>query len=211
LRRANDLRNLIGNALPIVRGTPRHASSPEAENYRRGGRRLLEFVLILSVCLVFTFAVVRPLVVEAFYISSDSKTPESMAPTLQAGDHVLVARFIYRFADPHRGDIVVFKGYGSGNETVIKRVVGVAGDTVEIRDGVLYVNGERQKEPYVNYRLTNANFFGPQRVPEGRVFVMGDNRSNSRDSRSFGPVPEEGLLGRVLLRFWPLQRLALMR
>jgi signal peptidase I len=70
----------------------------------------------------------------------------------------------------------------------------------------LYVNGDRVREPYVNYRLIDASYFGPVEVPEGYVFVMGDNRANSVDSRTFGAVPEKDLLGRVILRFWPLDR-----
>ena len=163
---------------------------------------MLDLLFVLFLSLAFMFGVVRPFVAETFRIHSGS-----MAPTLQAGDHVLVAKFAYRFADPDRGDLVAFEGAGYEDEVNIKRVVGLPGDTAEVWDGVLVVNGEAQEEPYVDYGLTDATFFGPETVPEGHVFVMGDNRLNSRDSRSSGPVSKEDLLGETLLRFWPLNRI----
>lgn len=152
---------------------------------------------ILVLCLALVFGVVRPFGVEAFRVASGS-----MAPTLRAGDHVLADKLSYRFGDPRRGDLVVFRGPGGG--VMIKRVVGLPGDAVAVRDGVLHVNGGRVAEPYVNRGLNESNFFGPERVPEGHVFVMGDRRENSEDSREFGPVRREDLIGRVLLRLWPV-------
>ena len=149
--------------------------------------------LILALSLALVFGVVRPFGAEAFRVSSGS-----MAPTLRAGDHVLVDKLAYRIGDPRRGDLVAFRGVGDG--VMIKRAVGLPGDTVAVRDGVLHVNGGRVAEPYVNRELNESNFFGPERVPEGHVFVMGDRRGNSEDSRLFGPVRREDLIGRVLLR-----------
>ncbi len=160
---------------------------------------LLDLLLILALCLVFMFGVVRPFVVEALRIPS-----ESMVPTLEVGDRVLVNKFIYRFEDIGRGDLTLFEGHDG--EATIKRVVGLPGDRIAVRDGVLFVNGESRKESYVDYRLADSTFFGPEKVPEGHVFVMGDNRTNSRDSRDFGPVPEEDVLGKVSLRLWPPDR-----
>ncbi len=171
--------------------------SPEVQ-----GASLLDLLLILVLALIFMFGVVRPFVVEPLYIPS-----ESMSPTLEPGDRVIAAKFVYRLGDPHRGDLAVLRNPENKDEDLIKRVVGLPGDAVEVRDGVLYVNGERNEEPYVNYRLTDSTFFGPEKVPQGHVFVMGDNRSNSRDSRDFGPVPEKDLLGKAVVRFWPLSRL----
>ncbi len=162
---------------------------------------MLDFLLIMAFCLILVFGVARPLVAEVFYVSS-----ESMRPTLQAGDQVLALKFVYRFAEPHRGDLVVFESPEQGGGTTIKRLVGLPGDAIEVRDGVLSVNGEPQREPFVDYRRTDGNFFGPQRVPRAHAFVMGDNRSDSHDSRSFGAVPEENLLGKVVLRLWPVRQ-----
>jgi signal peptidase I len=166
-----------------------------------GGRSgsLLDLVLILALCLIFMFGVVRPFAVEALRIPS-----ESMVPTLEVGDRVLVNKFIYRFEDIGRGDLTLFEGHDG--EATIKRVVGLPGDRIAVRDGVLFVNGESRKESYVDYRLADSTFFGPEKVPEGHVFVMGDNRTNSRDSRDLGPVPEKDVLGKVFLRLWPPDR-----
>src|SRR5215210_5030309 len=107
----------------------------------------LEFVIILAVAFALVFGFVRPFVLEAFRIPS-----ESMVPTLEVGDRVFVNKFIYRFTEPERGDIVVFESVNGGEEDLIKRIVGVAGDKVAVRKGVLRVNGEPQEESYVNSR-----------------------------------------------------------
>ena len=127
----------------------------------------------------------------------------SMAPTLQPGDHVLVNKLAYRTGDPRRGDLAVVKAPRTG-ELLLKRVVGVGGDEVEIRDGVLYVNRRAEREPYVDHHTIDSVYFGPVRVPAGRLFVLGDNRANSDDSRQLGPVAERDAIGRVDLRLWPL-------
>jgi signal peptidase I len=168
---------------------------------KRGGG-VLEFLIILLVSFALVFGFVRPFVVEAFYIPS-----ESMVPTLKVGDRVLVNKFIYRFSEPARGDIVVFKSVEGGDEDLIKRVVGVPGDEISVRNGRLLVDGEPQKEPYVNKRYPDRSFSAPMTVPEGHVFVMGDNRTNSQDSRVFGPVPEKNIEGEAFLRFWPPDRI----
>jgi signal peptidase I len=169
---------------------------------RKRGGGVLEFLIILLVSFVLVFGFVRPFVVEAFYIPS-----ESMIPTLRVGDRVLVNKFIYRFAEPERQDIVVFESVEGGGEDLIKRVVGVPGDEISVRGGKLLVNGERQREPYVNTRFPDRSFAAATTIPKGHVFVMGDNRANSRDSRYFGPVPEEKIEGEAFLRFWPPDRI----
>lgn len=179
--------------------------SPAGERAAPPKRRTSAFDLLLVAFLVFAlmFGVVRPFVAEVFRIPS-----ESMSPTLEIGDSVLTVKFAYRIGDPERGDLALFRD--PVGEIAIKRVVGLPGDTVAIRDGVLFVNGEKKRESYVNYRLTDASFFGPVKVPENRVFLMGDNRYNSRDSRDYGPVPEKDLLGQVLLRVLPLDRVGVV-
>lgn len=97
---------------------------------------------------------------------------------------------------------MVFGG-AENDGALVKRVVGLPGDGVAAREGALFVNGERAREPCVDYDLADSTFFGPERVPEGRLFAMGDNRTDSLDSRSFAPVPEEDLLGEVFLRLRP--------
>ena len=164
---------------------------------------LTELVVTIVVAFVLVFGFVRPYVVEAFRIPS-----ESMVPTLEIGDRVLANKFVYRFSEPERGDIVVFDSIGEDDDqTLIKRVVGVAGDEIQVRNGDLYVNGEAQEEPYLNEEIPSAASYGPTVVPEGHVFVMGDNRGNSADSRVFGPLPLENLKGAAFMRFWPVSKI----
>jgi len=142
---------------------------------------------------------------EAFWIPSGS-----MIPTLEIGDRVLVNKFIYRFTEPSRGDIIVFESVDNPDEDLIKRVVGLPGDTIAVRRGNLFLNGERQTEPYTNKKLPDRSFYAKTTVPKNHVFVMGDNRGNSADSRVFGPLPKKNIEGEAFLRFWPLQRVGLL-
>jgi signal peptidase I len=165
---------------------------------RKGG--ILEFLVIMLVAFVLVFGFIRPFVVEAFRIPS-----ESMVPTLKVGDRVLANKFIYRFTEPARGDVVLFESVEEGSEdTLIKRVAGVEGDEIRVQGGTLFVNGEPQDEPYLNqYILDQSTPYGPETVPKDHVFVLGDNRGNSGDSRVFGPVPVENIKGEGFLVFWP--------
>lgn len=184
----------------------RDERGPEAEEHTAPSRRrgnVFDLLLVMFLVFVLMFGVARPFVAEVFRIPS-----ESMSPTLQVGDSVLALKFAYRLEAPERGDLALFEGPES--EIAIKRVVGLPGDKISVYDGVLRVNGEVRSESYVNYKLTDSTFFGPERVLAGHVFVMGDNRSNSLDSRTFGPVPEEDLLGRVILRVSPLDRVGIL-
>ncbi len=163
-----------------------------------------ELVLTAVVAFVLVFGFVRPYVVEAYRIPT-----ESMVPTLEVGDRVLANKFVYRFTEPERRDIVVFDSIAEDDDqTLIKRVVGLAGDEIQVQSGVLYVNGEEQEEPYLNYTDQPRGSFGPTVVPEGHIFVMGDNRSNSADSRVFGPLPLENLKGEAFMRFWPVSKIS---
>ena len=140
----------------------------------------------------------RTFVAEPFAIPS-----ESMQPTLRPGDQVLVDKLSYRLGAPVRDDLVAFTTSGSVN---LKRIVGLPGDRVAIEDGVLVVNGRAQREAYVDHSRIDGVYFGPVVVPARRYFVLGDNRGASRDSRDYGPVAREDLLGRVVVRFWPPTR-----
>jgi signal peptidase I len=168
---------------------------------RRAG--FTELCLTILVAFVLVFGFVRPFVLEAFRIPS-----ESMVPTLEVGDRVLANKFIYRFSEPERGDIVVFESVGEGDDQkLIKRVVALPGDEIEVRNGTLLVNGEEQEEPYLNRGLPFNGSYQPTEIPEGEVFVMGDNRANSADSRVFGPLPVENIEGEAFMRFWPVSEI----
>jgi signal peptidase I len=166
----------------------------------QGGLRELILTVLIAVVVVFGF--VKPFVVEAYRIPS-----ESMVPTLMIGDRILANKFVYRVNEPQRGDVVVFDSVEDDDETLIKRVVGVAGDVIQVRNGSLLVNDEPQEEPYLNDELPSYDSYGPTTVPQGHVFVMGDNRANSGDSRIFGPVPLDNVKGEAFLRFWPIPQI----
>lgn len=145
--------------------------------------------------------------VRSFYIPS-----ESMLPTLQVNDFIMVNELIYDFTEPSRGDVVVFHpppAYTGPNSDLIKRVVGVEYDTVEIRDGKLRVNGIELEESYLPEPMTGA--FSPTVVEKGHIFVMGDNRNSSRDSRWIGQIPTADLVGRAELIFFPPSRISRIR
>jgi signal peptidase I len=154
--------------------------------------------------------IVIALVVEAFLVQAFWIPSPSMVPTLEVGDRVLVNKLSYKFHDVHRGDVVVFErppGASDGSDDeikdLIKRVVGVGGDHLETRDGQLYVNREAVDEPYLEPG-TLTNMPAAVTVPEGEVFVMGDNRENSEDSRVFGPIDEDTIVGRAFVKVLPL-------
>jgi signal peptidase I len=172
---------------------------------RKKGGGALEYLVILLVSFALVFGFVRPFVMEAFWIPSGS-----MIPTLEIGDRVLVNKFIYRFTEPDRQDIIVFESVDDPDEDLIKRVVALPGDTVAVRRGHLILNGKRQDEPYLNKNLPDRSFYAKTKVPRNHVFVMGDNRGNSADSRVFGPLPEKNIEGEAFLRFWPPQRIGLL-
>ena len=180
-------------------------SSEERRPRRKKSGGALEYLVILLISFALVFGFVRPFVMEAFWIPSGS-----MVPTLEIGDRVLVNKFIYRFTEPERGDIVVFRSVDEPDEDLIKRVVGVPGDEIAVRRGRLILNGEPQKEPYTNKNFPDRSFYARTTVPEGHVFVMGDNRGNSADSRVFGPLPKKNIEGEAFLRFWPPQRMGLL-
>ncbi len=177
----------------------------ERRTVAKKGGGVVEYLVILLISFALVFGFVRPFVMEAFWIPSGS-----MIPTLEINDRVLVNKFIYRFTEPERGDIVVFQSVESSDQDLIKRVVGLPGDEIAVRNGKLFVNGEPQKEPYTNEKFPDVSFFAKTTVPKDHVFVMGDNRGNSQDSRVFGPLPKENIEGEAFLRFWPLGRIGLL-
>ena len=163
--------------------------------------------------LVVVGAVLAALLVKTFLFQAFRIPSESMVPTLLVGDRVLVNKVSYKLHDVHRGDVVVFSRpdklqdpSGTEPEDLIKRVVAVGGDTVVARDGVLYVNNQPMTEPYVQKGGGTFHLDEAVTVPKGDVFVMGDNRENSQDSRYFGPIPTSTIIGRAFVRMFPFNR-----
>ncbi|MBD2259937.1 signal peptidase I [Pseudanabaena sp. FACHB-2040] len=149
---------------------------------------------------------IRHFVAEARYIPSGS-----MEPTLEVNDRLVIEKISYHFNQPERGDIVVFWPPeslfppGQRRDAFIKRVIGLPGDTVEVREGQVFVDGTALEEDYIkappNYE------WGPETVPEASYLVLGDNRNSSYDSHAWGYVPYENIIGRAVVRFWPPDRL----
>ena len=149
-------------------------------------------------------------IVQAFFIPSGS-----MEPTLHVGDRILVGKFAYRIWEVKRGDIVVFHYPLNPNKDFVKRVVGLPGERVEIKDGLVLISGRPLGEAYPTRlpggdRACTSNY-GPQVVPAGSLFVLGDNRCNSEDSRFFGFVPFKNVVGRAMIVYWPMDRVNLVR
>jgi len=128
----------------------------------------------------------------------------SMAPLLSDQERIFINKFVYRFEDIHRGDVVVFWYPLDRSKSFIKRVIGLPGETVEIRSGMLYVNTHLVPEPYVPPQYTDVTDFGPIKVPKDSYFVMGDHRISSNDSRVFGPVASQFIYGRAVFAYWPV-------
>lgn len=166
-------------------------------------RNALEWAVVL-VGAVLVALVLRAALFQAFWIPS-----ESMETTLLINDRVLVNKLSYRLHDVHRGDVVVFvrrEDEPGQYRDLIKRVIGLPGDTVQARENVVSVNGSTMVEPYLDPGITTSDF-GPVVVPEDQVFVMGDNRNDSYDSRNFGTIEEDRIVGRAFVLFWPVNRL----
>lgn len=151
-------------------------------------------------------AVVVAFLIRTFLIENVEVNQISMNPTFYEGDRVIISKLSYKFHAPKRGDIVVFTPPNQ-KQPYIKRVIGVSGDTVAIKDGELYINGEVIYEPYIKEKMIQD--FHEIQVPEGAVFVMGDNRNYSKDSRnsSVGFIPIENIWGKVKFRYWPLSKM----
>jgi signal peptidase I len=157
----------------------------------------------------FIFAIALFLVLRAFVIETFQIPSESMIPTFYKGDRLFASKFSYIFRSPYRGEIIIFRAPPHPDLVFIKRVIGLPGDTIEIRDGVTYVNNSPIEEPFV--AAASFRNFGPFTVPPGHYFVMGDNRNNSSDSRVWGPVPRKNLVAKPILLFWPPNRFRFIR
>jgi signal peptidase I len=206
---------------PAAGSTEPTGASPAKERDRGAFLRELPILVLIALALAI---VLKTFFVQAFYIPSSS-----MEPTLYPGDRVLVRKVLYT---PERGDVIVFedpsgrpgpdRGVVGGflhwlseaigfarpeHEDFIKRVIGLPGETVELRDGRLYVDGLRIREPYLT-GIRDTRDYGPKEVPQGELFVLGDNRLNSNDSRfGLGFVPIDKVIGKAFVIVWPPSRL----
>jgi signal peptidase I len=183
---------------------PVELPAPTAKKKHRTRRQIIEWSIVIGAAFL-TAIILRVGVVQAFSIPS-----VSMERTLLVGDRVLVNKLSARGHTPHHGDVVVFKRppheEAAAIKDLIKRVIGLPGDTVSAEDGALYLNGKRLREPYLEPG-TRTVIDSAVTVPAGKVFVMGDNRTQSRDSRFFGPITIKSIIGKAFIRVWPPNRI----
>jgi signal peptidase I len=188
---------------------PGEATAGEQKKRKKesGLRNAVEWVVIIGGAFLVAF-VVKTFLIQAFFIPSGS-----MLPTLHEDDRVLVNKLSYDLHDVHRGDLVVFErpeNEAAGQiKDLIKRVVGLPGERIESRDGHVYIDGDLLEEPYLDDR-TQTTGLEPQTIPAGHVFVMGDNRGDSMDSRVFHAIDEDLIVGRAFVRVWPLPDVSLL-
>lgn len=164
---------------------------------------------VLEIVQALALAVIISVFLNLFVVQVTEVRQRSMEPTLFQSDRVLVSKVDYRVAMPERGDIVVFDPTTDTSIPFVKRIVAIGGDVIELRDGRLLVNGE-PSEIVGSAGATNPQspqIVYPYTVPDGHFFAMGDNRQQSSDSRSFGSQPNAQIIGKVILRFWPLDQL----
>jgi signal peptidase I len=197
----------VTDTLPPPAGAPEAPIDEDERGRPSALRGIVEWVVILAGALLVAF-VVKTFLFQAFYIPSGS-----MEPTLKIQDRVLVNKLSYDVHDVHRGDIVVFRSppgeVGSSVKDLIKRVIALPGETVEAKDGKIFINGRALEEPYIRDGVVTGPI-EPKQIPPGQVWVMGDNRSNSKDSRIFGPIDENLIVGRAFVRVWPITSLSLL-
>lgn len=148
-------------------------------------------------------AIVIAVLINLFLAQATRVYGSSMEPTLSTDQRLVVEKVSYHFHSPRRGDVVVVRMPERGPELLIKRIVALPGETIEVRDGHVYVDGVALAEPYLTQRTNGSH--GPVTVPPGHVFVMGDNRGASNDSRVFGPVSLDRVVGRAWVSYWPLE------
>ena len=169
-------------------------------------RDVKEFFQSLIIAGILAFFIIT-FVAQSFVVDG-----QSMEPTLHDGERLFVNKFIYRFHSPERLDIIVFTPHGAPNNKFIKRVIGLPGETIYIRDGVTYINGKPLKEDFINETMLGN--FGPFQVPDNKVFVMGDNRNHSADSRIpsyVGYVDYKSISGKAFWVYWPLNKMHLIQ
>lgn len=165
-----------------------------------------EYAKSVLIALILSFGI-RVAIVEAYHIPTGS-----MIPTIAEHDRIMGNKFIYRFTDPKPGDIVVFttpKTAHTDAPRLVKRLIGVEGDWIEVKSGIVYRNGNPLIESYI--RQTPDYTLPLFRVPEGHIFVLGDNRRNSYDSHAWGFLPKKNIIAKAMFRFWPLTRIGIVR
>jgi signal peptidase I len=200
-------RHRAGNGSRATGPAPQPTGTRAAERRKRRRarrRRLLEWPILVGVALVAAI-LIRQFLLQSFYIPSGS-----MKDTLLINDRIVVNKLSYHLHSIHRGDVVVFdrpKDVKIPDKELVKRVIGLPGDSVQGKDGSVYINDHKLVEPYVRAACHGTESFAKISVPEDKIFVMGDNRCDSYDSRFFGPISQKLVVGRAFARIWPFSRI----
>jgi signal peptidase I len=189
--------------------TTHESDTQDTSSWVKIWRSWQENLVLIAIALCLA-VFIRTFVAEPRYIPS-----ESMLPTLHTGDRIVVEKVSYRFHPPVTGDIIVFqpspelqrRGYAQ-NQAFIKRIIGKPGEVISVAGGQVYLNGQPLTEAYIAEPPEQP--FGPVTIPKGEFFVMGDNRNDSNDSRYWGFLPSENIIGRARFRFWPLERIGML-
>ncbi len=190
-------------SVPVSTAAGAEVSTPAlAQQRQRPSRVILDWVVVIAVALIVAF-VVRTFLLAHFVVEGSS-----MSSTLSGGDRVFVNKLSYRIGEPNRGDVVVLHQFsGSVERDLIKRIIALPGEELEIRSCEVYIDGRLLTEPYLDQNLVTPGNCGgdtmPTVIPDDHVYVMGDNRSGSQDSRSLGAIPQSELVGRAFVVFWP--------
>jgi signal peptidase I len=196
---------MVAEASSLTLGEAGITLAPPSEAARgQLWRALWELAHDLSVAVLFCFFLIT-FVAQAFRVQGTS-----MLPLLADSERIIVNKFVYRFHGIERGDVVVFWYPKDPSVSFIKRVIGLPGDTVELRRGDLLLNGQKVGEDYVLAAFRDDESHEPVVVPRGYYYVLGDHRSSSNDSRSWGEVPEKYIYGKAFFRFWPLSKIGLI-
>lgn len=181
---------------------------PKEKRTKSSPLRVVIEVIVIIVVAVGLATLVTNYVVQPYEIPSGS-----MEDTIQVGDRIFSEKISYFNGDPEQGDIVTFGDVTNPKRVLIKRVIATGGQTVDLRDGKVYVDGVALDEPYTEGKPSedlNSGITYPYEVPEGYIWVMGDNRTNSADSRAFGAVPVDNVTGRAFFRYWPLSDIGML-
>jgi signal peptidase I len=187
-----------GSTAPVIVGVPVPTTSHAAERLALVRDELIAWFKTLASAAVYATLIVT------FGFQVARVEGMSMAPTLEDQDRLIVNKLAYRIGEPHHGDIVMLYYPIDPNKSFVKRVIAEEGDTVRIVDGHVFVNEAPLDDSYVPDDFRDHNDWGPQVVPEGYYFVMGDHRNNSSDSRHWGWVPKKYIIGKVQIRWWPV-------
>jgi signal peptidase I len=182
------------NQSPEQRAAPPAAAAPAFSLPRELKAWARDLFLALGLAMVIIIFLYQPVKVEG----------TSMAPLLSDQERIFINKFVYRFEPIERGDVVVFWYPLDRSKSFIKRVIGLPGEYIEVRQGRVLVNGKRLMEPYVPPQFADSGSYGPITVPADEYFVMGDHRVSSNDSRMFGPVENKYIYGKAVFAYWPV-------